>query len=71
MTVAAPITIEGNIDRLVGEYLAKAAGDPMRALQLAIGEALLEREEAERRAAEQAQLISRGFIRGGLPNRSG
>ncbi len=67
MTAAAPITIEGSIDKLVGEYLAEAAGDPLRALRLAINDALLERAEAEHRAAEQDRSISRGFIRAGLP----
>ena len=48
-------------------YRMIACGDPWAALVRAIEDALADLAEAERRSLRRDRLVSRGYVRGGLP----
>ena len=53
-------------ERLAIAYRGAAGGDTWSALVQAIGDALADLAEAERRAHQRDRLISKGYVRGAL-----
>jgi hypothetical protein len=57
----------GEAERIAQAYRAAAAGDSWAALVQAVSDALADLAEAERRTLRRDRLISRGYIRAGVP----
>ena len=68
MAQAAPAseTTPEHISIIRDRYLIEAHGDPVLALDRALGDALADLCEAERRSRQRDRLISRGYVRGAL-----
>jgi hypothetical protein len=58
------------IDVIARAYLDGANGDALLALERAIGNALADLDEMERRVERAEALVSRGFVRGQLGPRN-
>ncbi|TXM94913.1 hypothetical protein FV232_26155 [Methylobacterium sp. WL30] len=54
-------------EAIVWAYRLVVCGDPWVALGRAIEDALADLDEAERRSLRRDRLVSRGYVRGGLP----
>ena len=52
------------VSAIAEAYLAQAGGDAAAALRRAIGDALADLAEMERRTRRAERLVSRGFVRG-------
>ena len=52
------------VSAIAAAYLAQAGGDAAAALRRAIGDALADLAEMERRTRRAERLVSRGFVRG-------
>jgi hypothetical protein len=52
------------VSAIAKAYLAQAGGDAAAALRRAIGDALADVAEMERRTRRAERLVSRGFVRG-------
>jgi hypothetical protein len=56
--------MDRNVDAIAAAYIHSAQGDCLKALQLAIADALADLLEAERRTLHADRLISHGYARG-------
>ncbi len=56
--------MDRNVDAIAAAYIHSAQGDCLKALQLAIADALADLLEAERRTLHAARLVSHGYARG-------
>lgn len=62
----ATVVVQSGPEAIAAAYLAVCDGDPRHALVRAIGDALADLCEAERRCRQQGRLVSHGYVRGGL-----